>query len=135
MLQKKKICSNEEIVQACLYSLVFLFHYFKIVRFELKFRKMSFFYYISLFVLIIARNIDLSITFQNELCSVIYPINASNVILVLINMHKKSYGTKTCGNLNFNAITDLVQINYSIELINKELKEPDGLFKGTIGKI
>ena len=87
---------------------------------------MNFFSY--LIILGVFNHINTS--FRESKCSDIYPAGASNVILVILDVHQRwSVEKENCVDLNSDKITNFLQINYAIDLINEKFKAsiPSGL--------
>jgi hypothetical protein len=61
-------------------------------------------------------------SFSDRLCSEIYPKNAKNIVLVFLELHQ-NYNDSTgyCEGFSSNTFTDVIQIHYSIDEINKGL--------------
>ena len=70
-------------------------------------------------------------SFLNNLCSEIYPKNAKNILLFLLNIHQKWSGKETCTNLNPDKFSNVLLMNYAINLINDDFNQ--SVPNGTLG--
>ena len=83
---------------------------------------------ICVFILLIRNSVQTLTNFQST-CAELYPVKAKHVIILLIDIHSDRVDeTNVCHNLLKDALTDIFQIQMSIDKMNENRRNIEGDF-------